>query len=799
MLLADSPIQARLPALQDAIDPKAGKPELVQQAREFLLRCTPERTEVPAPGISESAARAIASAGEHGLEALFSRFVAAIQTRGYRFAAFEKAPVDFSGRKLYLRYDVHVHDLPAAFVLADLHERLAIPGSFQITWRFSPFEEQAEAYFLALRQFDQRYVQFGLHCSPNLSHIIYNDFDGDRRAALQAVKDGTFDKRLEALADAYERYGEDSDALRQIVEGGERIFIQQAESFRAHFGDWTTVSGHGQRMSAAFARAARRNPRLEPLRPYFMPPQFLDRLDLRAQGFQCEVTNFPDAAVPQPILFDNPKSDFTYEYESRMRLGYGFVVLTHPASWTCSRLADLPKELIDGAAGDCAAEAGDEACDPHSSREPDTSVATSFDPADVVFLAGFTRGGTTWTRNVLSAHDSVVAVAGEISYSAHRRTGLSRDIILREIERRCPETYEPGYRLVVKGPVNSTVFDQLARQVPEASFIYILRDPRDVFVSHKRGTQDWLQTETNQSVEGCMQKIRNYYEGYRRAATLHRAYSFYYETLHQSFLAEAGQLFDFLGVANDTKTLRAIRKRTSFQRQTGRVHAENRSAGPRKGVIADWVHHLEPDEAAWFRNSPYWSAFFEQHGYDWVTVSVSDLLGRLAMAGVKADLLFALNPEHGTVDLEAADCLMSSFDQGNDQTSQLALWSSATAPDHATGRALKARQAGVSTPLTVVRTPWTPDPGPVTDALNAVGLSWTLHDLSARQDRGAAAPCTGSITCANGVLFQHGMPDAFDPRRPESYTSNPERVRVVLDVATVVPNAALSLAFRDDR
>src|SRR5437660_5546765 len=54
----------------------------------------------------------------------FPRFIEWLRSEGYVFDGFEAGPPRFDERRAYLRHDVHGQDLLAAYVLAELHERL---------------------------------------------------------------------------------------------------------------------------------------------------------------------------------------------------------------------------------------------------------------------------------------------------------------------------------------------------------------------------------------------------------------------------------------------------------------------------------------------------------------------------------------------------------------------------------------------------------------------------------------------------------------------------------------------------
>src|SRR3989304_1632746 len=101
----------------------------------------------------------------------------------------------------------------------------------------------------------------------------------------------------------------------------------------------------------------------------------------------------------------------------------------------------------------------------------------------MIFVTGFARGGTSWLRDCIDAHPDIAKIPGEMV--------LFRDIKDREsIEQAIEEAIlqnnlnAPFY--VNKAPANAPYIGKACRLFPESKFIFIIRDPRDVFISHKR-------------------------------------------------------------------------------------------------------------------------------------------------------------------------------------------------------------------------------------------------------------------------------------------------------------------------
>jgi hypothetical protein len=273
------------------------------------------------------------------LEEGFRRYVEWLDRQGYTFGSCEEAPLRFDVRRAYLRYDVHVRDLFGAFVLAGLHERLEIPGSFQICWEHTRSEIEVSDIFLKLKAFDSRFVQFGLHCSPESSWLIADRFAGRAEGLDAFVADGGSRGLMAEWLAAFERDGHDAPILAAARRRADACLADTVVSFRRHFGPAVTISGHGTPLAADYLEAARAEPRLTMLAPYLHSVEFLDRDRVRRHGFARELTRFESNRLPGPlVMFENPVEDMAQRYAQRLSGGGGFVALFHPATWTGDQL-----------------------------------------------------------------------------------------------------------------------------------------------------------------------------------------------------------------------------------------------------------------------------------------------------------------------------------------------------------------------------------------------------------------------------------------------------------------------------
>lgn len=283
-----------------------------------------------------------------GVDFSFLRFVDWLRSEGYSFGGFEDGPPRFGERVAYLRYDVHAQDLLAAYILAELHERLGIIGSFQISWMFSRHEEATAPYFEKLLEFDRRFVQFGLHAAPTATWYINEKHGGDPIKAREVIASDDFVDWLRGLHAAFLRDGDDALELREIRAGTDDTLSRIATSFRETFGVWKTISGHGNAVKAGFMQAQKKYPDLGVLEEYFHPVAYMEKYGVRRFGFDYEVTAFGVDRVPFPrVMMEGvPEETRRRWLQGRVANGAGFVALLHPANWTCRHNATffLPAE-----------------------------------------------------------------------------------------------------------------------------------------------------------------------------------------------------------------------------------------------------------------------------------------------------------------------------------------------------------------------------------------------------------------------------------------------------------------------
>jgi hypothetical protein len=230
-------------------------------------------------------------------------------------------------------------------------------------------------------------------------------------------------------------------------------------------------------------------------------------------------------------------------------------------------------------------------------------------PVPVIALVGAPRSGTTWLQHLVGA-DPAVATPQETAlfsryvagldehwrwglrgsaddWARRRFTGLASvyteerfvafvrdfvDQVLRDVL-----ALKPGARIVLeKTPAHSLHVELIARYAPQARFLHIIRDGRDVATSLVAASQSWgAAWGAPATVSQAARVWAEHVEAARRAAALGP----YCELRYEDLRGECGgallqQVFEFCGVAAGEDEVRRRLEEFSLASQRG----EGRSA-----------------------------------------------------------------------------------------------------------------------------------------------------------------------------------------------------------------------------
>ncbi len=245
------------------------------------------------------------------------------------------------------------------------------------------------------------------------------------------------------------------------------------------------------------------------------------------------------------------------------------------------------------------------------------------------FILGCGKSGTTWMMNLLNGHHQI-AIRGEgcftyqlapvlqqafQHFNKHQQqyekspcthlqqmdqafiTRTAIDALLAHYvqDAKCDLT-----QLSVIGdktPQHAVALEALSQLYPEARFIHIVRDPRDVAVSawfHQgRGGERTFE----QFITYFMNTVWPLHVGNAKKTSTKlgdRYFEVRYEDLHQHEFQIVKRLLDFLGVDTSDTAVQSCIQNGSFQKNAnGRSRGqEDTNAFLRKGIAGDWVNHI---------------------------------------------------------------------------------------------------------------------------------------------------------------------------------------------------------------
>ncbi len=284
------------------------------------------------------------------------------------------------------------------------------------------------------------------------------------------------------------------------------------------------------------------------------------------------------------------------------------------------------------------------------------ALATILD-RKLFFVAGQAKSGTTWLQLILDAHpeiccrgeghlgDVLLPALGESmerynSYIRHNNSlfkelpdyptlayGPSRSLLQGAcallLYEQCGGEVPP--LIGERTPANITCINLLHEIFPDAHFVHIIRDVRDIAVSFwfhgLRTNPDWIQSEYGslESVavrlaESWVKMILAVRHG---ARSMDGAYhEILYEHLHEDFDKSLRPLLEQLGACVSDEILQTCRDASAFENVSGgrEVGVEDRQSHFRKGVVGDWRDHLEPATAE--RVSEIAGELIRDFGYD---------------------------------------------------------------------------------------------------------------------------------------------------------------------------------------
>lgn len=251
-----------------------------------------------------------------------------------------------------------------------------------------------------------------------------------------------------------------------------------------------------------------------------------------------------------------------------------------------------------------------------------------------MFVVGCPRSGTTWVFDILAAHPEAAGVFESWLFTKNAGVGplfgadhwaarpggpkglaclMSHEDFVAELRvfaaRVLGRAVGEGDRfLIEKSPSHEGTAEEIAEVFPEARFVHVLRDGRDVCVSLLAAAASWAPQWRQDLAGSVVQAAKTWKWAVIRAreaacALGERLFEVRYEELHADPYASYRALFDFCRMPYDDALLSDIAGRTDFgSDHVTRVYGLPDERGfLRGGRVGDWRTRFSVEDCLAFQ------------------------------------------------------------------------------------------------------------------------------------------------------------------------------------------------------
>lgn len=258
----------------------------------------------------------------------YAAFVRSVQARGYTFRRMDTITGEPPPRSVYLRYDIHVRDIPPAFGFAWLNHVLGAESEFHLLWRYSNAytEVEDELALLAAHLYDEG--RAALHAAPLESHLIRTAFGGDEGAFSRWIRTPEADETVEALASGgRSRFG----TLEELTLAAEAELASLAASFRARFPSTAYSSGHGGALNGLTVSKSSTSTPHARIQSLFGSRSFITRERAELVGLKGESHEMTVRHGMRYLSDTGDGSPFIPDIRAAIDREESFVLVIHPA------------------------------------------------------------------------------------------------------------------------------------------------------------------------------------------------------------------------------------------------------------------------------------------------------------------------------------------------------------------------------------------------------------------------------------------------------------------------------------